>query len=111
VVILGAGILAGAGVIPGYVSLLVQAGVIGYVLGRLRESMVHSERARQQAVGAVESYIASMHMALVDGDVPDEYVEQVEADMAGAQRMLEVLDSCAPTRVQLWPPKVVRRAA
>lgn len=100
--------LSAFGVISLAVQLFVNALVAGYFVGRWRESYERSEIARALATEAAEGFIADAHMALTEGEVPPEHVDELEAQLRDAQHALGVLDTFAPRRLRLWPPGLTR---
>lgn len=108
-VVVVAFILSAAGVISLAEQLVVNALMGGYFLGRWQEHHARAEQARLIATHAAERFIAEGHQALEAGDVPDEAVDELEAQLREAQFALGVLDRFASRRLRLWPPGLVVR--
>lgn len=101
-------VLAALGVISFAAQTFVNVAVAGYFAGRWHEVRERSELARVVATEAAEGFIADAHVALTEGEVPLEDVDELEAQVREAQFALGVLDTFAPRRLRLWPPGLVR---
>jgi hypothetical protein len=109
--IIVAGACAALHIVDGALALIVQAGLVGYVLGKARVVFAESERERREAIRQVEGFIAWLHGKLNADEVPLTRRESAEHALEAATMSLDLMERSAPPWTRWRERRARERAA